>query len=219
MVKLNLSLTALSKKRARQRDRDATLAAQAEKDARFQLQRQQYQQWQLQQQQEQQQAEYACTQDETSVEESQMVESNAISVETSTQEDEVRTEKEFSLTKIFEDRDTFLGGVNNTYTEEESLVSDDEENTSVDSSDDEDTYYRDDAQLKDATSYDDGVSACEATGNQKKYFHKDVMVPELNPHSDENDLGIRTMYSVPKPKNPEDVVVRIEVSFDWVLTT
>lgn len=112
--------------------------------------------------------------------------------------------------------------------EEESMVSEEEEEeTSLNTADtdeegtqqtmsydEEGTCDGNEAEVKAPRSYDGSLAACEAVGNQKKFFHKDVVLHNMNEHNAGNDLVVRAMYFVPKPKNPNDVVVRIEVSWN-----
>jgi hypothetical protein len=149
----------------------------------------------------------------------------AESMEEARNEEEAAPEEECStIDEIAENRDNFEPDAEtalaNTSTEEESVQSEEEE-VSVNETDDdegtnvlsydEETYDGNDTEVKDAKSYDGSLAACEAMGNQKKFFHKDVVLHNLNEHNSGNDLVIRAMYFVPRPKSPEDVVVRIEV--------
>lgn len=61
------------------------------------------------------------------------------------------------------------------------------------------------------SSFDGSVAASEAVGDQKKFFHKDVVLHNFGDTGNPN-LVIRAMYFVPKPKTPDDIVVRIEAS-------
>lgn len=230
MVKFNSLRKALSKKLAPKDDDAAVIATQAAKDAQFQLQMQQYQQWQMQQQA--QQAALVAQQNSVVNEEAvdaaphesgpidaDMTQSE--SIEESRNHDEAPAE-EASVDDTCENRDdeeqTALA--NTTTEEEESVVSETEEEPSVGTTDDEGTRmmsydeetYDGNDEVKDVKSYDGSLAACEAMGNQKKFFHKDVVLHNLNEHNAGNDLVIRAMYFVPKPKSPDDVVVRIEVS-------
>jgi hypothetical protein len=145
-------------------------------------------------------------------------------------EDERRNEEASggasTVDEIAENRDTYepdeeTALANFSTEEEESVASEEEEEEEATTDDDgtrnmsydEETYDGADTEVKDAKSYDGSLAACEAMGNQKKFFHKDVVLHNLNDYSAGNDLVIRAMYFVPKPKSPEDVVVRIEVSF------
>lgn len=148
------------------------------------------------------------------------------SCEDARNEDEEQHEEEAStIDDMTQNRDTFEPEdeeipLANTSTveedEEESMVSE-EEDASLNTTDDEAGMSYDEETLvneevKDAKSYDGSLAACEAVGNQKKFFHKDVVLHNMNEMNSGNDLVIRAMYFVPKPKSPEDVVVRIEVS-------
>lgn len=242
MVKFNSLRKALSKKLAPKED-GAVVATQAAKDAQFQLQMQQYHQWQMQQQMmQQQQAGMMTRADPTGAPVAD--ESPAASVETEpidadmlqaesvedarNEEEEAPEEEASTVDEIAENRDTFeptddeqTALANSSTDDEESMVSETEEEPSVGTAEtdegtmvsyDEETYVGNDAEMKDAKSYDGSLAADEALGNQKKFFHKDVVLHNLNEHNSGNDLVIRAMYFVPKPKGPEDVVVRIEVS-------
>jgi len=60
-------------------------------------------------------------------------------------------------------------------------------------------------------SFEASVAASEAVGDQKKFFHKDIVLHKFG-DSGNPSLVIRAMYFVPKPKTPDDIVVRIEAS-------
>jgi len=60
--------------------------------------------------------------------------------------------------------------------------------------------------------YDGSLAASEAAGDQKKFFHKDVVLHHFGENGQTDNLVIRAMYFVPKPKSPDHVVVRIEAS-------
>ena len=72
------------------------------------------------------------------------------------------------------------------------------------------TYDNDDDIVQSDT-YDGSVAASSAVGNQKKFFHKDVVLHHFGENGMCDNLVIRAMYFVPKPKNADHVVVRIEV--------
>lgn len=76
--------------------------------------------------------------------------------------------------------------------------------------DGEDTY--DDTTNHDATTVTTAksVPTVKGTDVSKKYFHKDVVLNSLEDGS--NSLVIRAMYFIPKPKNDNHVVVKVEVS-------
>lgn len=138
-------------------------------------------------------------------------------------------EETSTIDDIFENRDAnepdeetaFETRPSTSVDDDESIVS--EEEASLNTTDDEATgavsYDEDtydggttEGDIKNELSYDGSLAACQAVGNQKKFFHKDVVLHNLGEHSAGNDLVIRAMYFVPKPKSPDDVVVRIEVS-------
>ncbi|KAL7515935.1 hypothetical protein ACHAWX_001002 [Stephanocyclus meneghinianus] len=138
-------------------------------------------------------------------------------------------EETSTIDDIFENRDAnepdeetaFETRPSTSVDDDESIVS--EEEASLNTTDDEATgavsYDEDtydggttEGDIKNELSYDGSLAACQAVGNQKKFFHKDVVLHNLGEHSAGNDLVIRAMYFVPKPKSPDDVVVRIEAS-------
>jgi hypothetical protein len=141
-------------------------------------------------------------------------------------ENRYEEEADESLNEISEDRDAFeqeeeesLLNVEPSQSMESQEESMTEEEASVESSKpsyDEQTYDPAptvDEDIESPESYDGSLAACEAVGDQKKFFHKDVVLHNVGEHNAGNDLVIRAMYFVPKPKSPEDVVVRVEVSF------
>lgn len=147
--------------------------------------------------------------------------------------DQAEVDEAESLDEIVNDRDVCeqeeVALANSTSEEEEeSMVSEEEEEeTSLNTADtdeegtkqtmsydEEGTCDGNEAEVKAPRSYDGSLAACEAVGNQKKFFHKDVVLHNMNEHNAGNDLVVRAMYFVPKPKNPNDVVVRIEVSWN-----
>ena len=143
--------------------------------------------------------------------------------ETRNEDGEPHEEETSTIDEIAENRDTFepedeeipLVNSDTEEDDEESMAS--EEDASLNTTDDEAVMSYDEETLineevKDTKSYDGSVAACEAVSNQKKFFHKDVVLHNMNEINSGNDLVIRAMYFVPKPKSPEDVVVRIEVS-------
>ena len=58
---------------------------------------------------------------------------------------------------------------------------------------------------------DDTTSTAKGDDPTKKYFHKDVVLNSLDEGM--NNLVIRAMYFVPKPKRFDHVVVKVEVSW------
>lgn len=90
-------------------------------------------------------------------------------------------------------------GTVNTYEEDQSYV------TNVD---DEQTYTSAVEEEKVATN--ESFNTMKGDLTSKKYFHKDVVLNSLEEGT--NSLVIRAMYFIPKPKEEDHIVVKIEVS-------
>lgn len=94
-------------------------------------------------------------------------------------------------------------GTVESYEEELSQGSDGDEEESVDY--DETTFG-----TNSVISNQKSVDTAKGQSVTKKYFHKDVVLNSLEDGA--NNLVIRAMYFIPKPKAEDHVVVKIEVS-------